>query len=614
MVTRRPIELTLIHTPESGEEYGEFPQLGLGKVADFGKVQRTLYDLNMAVPETDCVSEKPIELRIYSPNVPDLTMVDLPGYIQITNKNQPPILKQRIQELCNKYISENNIILAVSAADVDLANSEALRASRKVDPLGLRTLGVITKMDLVDANLGVSILRNTDYPLDLGYVGVVCKPRQSSRFDKEKTHAVSVDDGFFKQFPQYSVRDVRVGVPALRSQLMHVLEDTMGRSLHGVVDAVERELEEANYQFKVQYNDRKLTAESYVAESIDTLKQRFKAFSSAFGKPEVREEVRKMLQKRVIDACAQVYYSDPKGEEFPTLCMTEPYWQNKIDLCASALTKSGIGRASTQRVVDTLQAKVEEITSGEPFINHPETQRKVLAFTNDLIRARFHNTVDQVENAIKPYKSEVDLTEAEWIEGQKRAQEMLERELAEKENVLQGIKAQVGRRNLRIAISHVENIEKAQAMRREAGQPTEDDGPRLNPKLLEKAREAVQLRMQILTLRARVSAIRSRQCRSWDNRSCCPEVYLAAISEKLTQSAVMFLQVEMLNEFFFQWPREVDNRLYYDMNRQQINEFARENPQIRRHLDLQERKDKLELVMQKLQYLQRRAQDRARQP
>lgn len=124
MVTRRPIELTLIHTPDTDKEYSEFPQLQLGKITSFEKVQKTLTDLNLAVSDEECVSHSPIELKIYSPYVPDLTMVDLPGFIQVSTKNQPRALKQKIIDLCEKYIAEPNVILAVSAADVDLANSE----------------------------------------------------------------------------------------------------------------------------------------------------------------------------------------------------------------------------------------------------------------------------------------------------------------------------------------------------------------------------------------------------------------------------------------------------------------------------------------------------------
>ncbi|KAJ2174880.1 mitochondrial dynamin GTPase Msp1, partial [Coemansia sp. RSA 532] len=155
MVTRRPIELTLINTPDAAEEYGEFPQLGLDRIRDFSRIQRTLYDLNMSVPETECVSDKPIELRIYSPHVPDLRLVDLPGYIQVVNRKQPPVLKQKIRDLCETYLKQPNIILAVCAADVDLANSEALKASRRNDPLGMRTIGVITKVDTTEPDAAV---------------------------------------------------------------------------------------------------------------------------------------------------------------------------------------------------------------------------------------------------------------------------------------------------------------------------------------------------------------------------------------------------------------------------------------------------------------------------
>jgi len=89
MVTRRPIELTLVNTPEAHAEYCEFPALGLGKVTDFSQVQKTLTDLNLAVPASDCVSDDPIQLRVYSPNVPDLSLIDLPGYIQVVGRDPP---------------------------------------------------------------------------------------------------------------------------------------------------------------------------------------------------------------------------------------------------------------------------------------------------------------------------------------------------------------------------------------------------------------------------------------------------------------------------------------------------------------------------------------------
>ncbi|KAL8865751.1 MAG: hypothetical protein Q9198_009177, partial [Flavoplaca austrocitrina] len=86
MITRRPIELTLVNTPNATAEYGEFPALGLGKISDFSQIQKTLTDLNLAVPASECVSDSPIQLSIYSRNVPDLSLIDLPGYILINSE------------------------------------------------------------------------------------------------------------------------------------------------------------------------------------------------------------------------------------------------------------------------------------------------------------------------------------------------------------------------------------------------------------------------------------------------------------------------------------------------------------------------------------------------
>ncbi len=286
MVTRRPIELTLVHTPHDDAsapaEYGVFPFLGAQRVTSFAAIQKTLTELNLAVPSSIAVSADPIHLRIHSPHVPDLTLVDLPGYVQLSSLDQPEELKDKIAALCDKYIQEPNIILAVCAADVDLANSPALRASRRVDPLGTRTIGVVTKMDLVPSELGAGILRGNRYPLHLGYVGVVCKAPKGSERARKVSESPNItgavlrrEEAFFggenaKWFypsgpgAQVSLRgavpggtisgkegQIMVGTDTLRRRLMDVLETSMAGSLNGITNAVQLELEEANYQFKV---------------------------------------------------------------------------------------------------------------------------------------------------------------------------------------------------------------------------------------------------------------------------------------------------------------------------------------------------------------------------
>ncbi|KAJ1330494.1 hypothetical protein BSLG_009256 [Batrachochytrium salamandrivorans] len=617
MVTRRPIELTLIHTPDTKDEYSEFPQLGLGKVHDFSQVRRTLTDLNLAVSETECVSDVPIELRIYSPNVPDLTLVDLPGYIQIHTKDQPPILKEKITSLCQKYIREPNIILAVCAADVDLANSEALRASRRMDPLGLRTIGVITKMDLVEPHAAVGILENKSYPLALGYIGVVNKAPTRS-FSQALIRA---DDSYFRNHPEFN--NSMVGTATLRRRLMQVLEEHMGRSLHSIVDACQTELDNSRYEFKVHYNDRSITPESYVAESMDVLKQNFKRFTLEFGKPQLREQVRTMLEDKLL----KIY---------------SPYWKNKLDISSATLTKSGVGKATVQLVVDLLTSKMEDITSSKPWNFHDDARQQILQFSAEILRSKFHTTVDQVENTIKPYKFEVDCTDLEWYDGQKRAASIMESQISAQQAELQDIKTTIGRRRLRQTIKQISKLDKDASLSNASSvDPNTPTSPSLsratnnngvssfssfdlmasqdnnstgasadssgtnNAHLLARARQALQLQSGLAVMQQRLLAVKSRQCASPVNRVACPEVYLSVVSEKLAYTSVMFIYLELLSEFFFHLPREMDNRMYYGLSRDQIRKFARENPTVLKHLDIQERKATLELVMEKLKSLTR---------
>ncbi|SOV04149.1 probable MGM1 - Mitochondrial GTPase related to dynamin [Ustilago sp. UG-2017a] len=658
MVTRRPIELTLIHSPARPDrptkdtlvEYAEFPGLGLGRITDFSHVQKTLYDLNMAVPASECVSDEPIELRIHSPHVPDLTLIDLPGYVQIVAMDQPDKLREKIQKLCNKYIQEPNIILAVCAADVDLANSPALRASRQVDPLGLRTIGVVTKMDLVPPEVGAGILSNNKYPLALGYVGVVCK-NNLGIFQNSKGHDRATGEGrmsslVMKQESDYFAANKEhfraptrgrnagvqpmTGTDTLRRRLMSVLEESMGSSLHGIANAVQVELEEASYQFKVQYNDRSITAESYVAETMDALKLRFKEFALSFGKSEVRALLKQALDEKVMDILAQMYWSDARTPELSQLADArkvspedlDKYWQYKLDASSSALTKSGIGRLSTQLVVDSVRTQVEHLAQSEPFNHHPDAAERIVAFSTAILRDRFGLTADQVENCVKPFKYEVEVEAPEWEAGRQRSVNLVERELGMCDAAFNNIKKLLGGRRLKGAMEYVTHLEDRERKRvqariraREAAAssdnttplPLEDDDqndptrPDYNSALLIKAREALFLTERSRMLKTRLNTLKSKRCRGGpEAKAFCPETFLNIIADKLTYTAVMFINIELLSEFFYQFPREIDAKLVYDLDKQEVAKFARENPVVKKHLDLQERKEKLEMVMEKL--------------
>ncbi len=484
MATRRPIELTLVNTPGAQAEYGEFPALGLGKITDFTQIQRTLTDLNLAVPEVDCISDDPIQLSIYSPNIPDLSLIDLPGYIQVSGLDQPTELKQKISDLCDKYLLPPNVILAISAADVDLANSTALRASRRVDPRGERTIGVITKMDLVDPQRGASILTDRKYPLRLGYVGVVCRvPQTSGLFSRGSgniTRAIAKNENaFFSAHPlEFGPESqLAVGTATLRKKLMYVLEQTMASSLQSTSEAIHQELEEATYEFKVQYNDRPLSAMSYLAESLDAFKHSFKEFTEQFGRPQVRELLKEELDQRVLDLLAQRYWNKPINDltppplepdslsDLPRADSDSLFWHRKLDACTSSLTKLGIGRLATTVVANALQSHIDRLIATSTFATHPFARQAITEAASGILNERFYSTSDQVENCIKPYKFEIEVEDSEWSKGRENVSVVLKSELKACEAAVKSVEDVVGgKRKLKDVMGFVDRVRKGEVV------------------------------------------------------------------------------------------------------------------------------------------------------
>lgn len=484
MITRRPIELTLVNTPDAQAEYGEFPALGLGKITDFSSIQRTLTELNLAVPAADCVSDDPIQLSIYSPHVPDLSLIDLPGYIQVSGLDQPPELKQKIADLCDKYIQAPNVILAISAADVDLANSTALRASRRVDPRGERTIGVVTKMDLVEPARGATILGDRKYPLRLGYVGVVSRvPSTSGLFSRGSGNITTAitknENAYFSAHPlEFGPEsELAVGTTTLRKKLMHVLEQTMAASLQGTSNAIHQELEEATYEFKVQYNDRPLSAESYLAESLDAFKHSFKEFAESFGRPQVRGLLKEELSQRVLDVLAQRYWNKPIPDLTPALIEPDPlsdlpkadpenlYWHRKLDASSSSLTKLGIGRLATTNIANALQSEVERLIDASTFSTHPFARQAITDAVSGILNERFYSTSDQVENCIKPYKYEIEVDDSEWAKGRQSVSDALKKELKACEAAEKSVETSIGgKKKKKDVMGYIDRVRKGEVV------------------------------------------------------------------------------------------------------------------------------------------------------
>uniref|UniRef100_A0A8C8DPV0 Interferon-induced GTP-binding protein Mx n=1 Tax=Oryzias sinensis TaxID=183150 RepID=A0A8C8DPV0_9TELE len=155
-------------------------------------------------------------------SVLNLTLVDLPGMTKVPVEDQPADIEYQIRDIIMQYIcNENCLILAVVPANTDLANSDALKLAKDVDPQGLRTFGVITKLDLMDDGTDAKeILENRFLPLRRGYVGVVNRCQKDIDGKKDLQAALESERTFFLSHPAYRHLADRAGTPYLQ-QILH---------------------------------------------------------------------------------------------------------------------------------------------------------------------------------------------------------------------------------------------------------------------------------------------------------------------------------------------------------------------------------------------------------
>ncbi|XP_031846880.1 dynamin related protein 1 isoform X2 [Nomia melanderi] len=245
IVTRRPLVLQLVYTPKEDREHrsAENGTLDLDEWGIFlhsrSKVYTDFEDIRKEIEaETDRMAgsnkgicPEPINLKIYSKSVVNLTLIDLPGITKVPVGDQPEDIETQISQLVLKYIcNPNSIILAVVTANTDMATSESLKLSKDVDPDGRRTLAVVTKLDLMDAGTdAIDILCGRVIPVKLGIIGVVNRSQQDIMNNKSIQDALKDEAAFLQR--KYPTLANRNGTPylakTLNRLLMHHIRDCL---------------------------------------------------------------------------------------------------------------------------------------------------------------------------------------------------------------------------------------------------------------------------------------------------------------------------------------------------------------------------------------------------
>ncbi|XP_026747277.1 dynamin-1-like protein isoform X1 [Trichoplusia ni] len=288
IVTRRPLVLQLVYSPKDSkehrtaeegtvnlEEWGKFLHTKDKIYSDFEQIRQEIErETDRMAGSNKGICPEPISLKIFSTRVVNLTLVDLPGITKVPIGDQPEDIENQIRNLIIKYIGNpNSIILAVTAANTDMATSEAIKMSKEVDPDGRRTLAVVTKLDLMDAGTdAIDILCGRVIPVKLGIIGVVNRSQQDI-IDRKSIGDALKDEATYLQ-RKYPTIATRNGTPYLAKTLNRLL-------MHHIRDC----LPELKVRVNVMISQFQSLLNSYgedVSDKSQTLLQIITKFASAY--------------------------------------------------------------------------------------------------------------------------------------------------------------------------------------------------------------------------------------------------------------------------------------------------------------------------------------------
>ncbi|XP_067401318.1 interferon-induced GTP-binding protein Mx1-like [Emydura macquarii macquarii] len=258
IVTRCPLALRLKKLAPQQEWKGKISYQDINEeLHDPSEVEKEIRKAqNVMAGEGVGISQELISLEISSPNVPDLTLIDLPGIARVAVGNQPEDIGEQIKKLIKNFIAKQETInLVVVPSNVDIATTEALKMAQEVDPDGERTLGILTKPDLVDRGTEesvVDIVRNLVIHLRKGYMIVKCRGQQDILNNLTLASAIQKERAFFEEHEHFRVLldENKATIPILAEKLTTELVEHINKSLPALEEQINIQLRSATQELR----------------------------------------------------------------------------------------------------------------------------------------------------------------------------------------------------------------------------------------------------------------------------------------------------------------------------------------------------------------------------
>lgn len=249
IVTRRPLVLQLHKTDRGQTDYAEFLHAPKRKLTDFAAVRKEIADeTDRITGKSKQISNIPIHLSVYSPNVVNLTLIDLPGLTKVAVEGQADTIVEDIENMVRSYVEKPNcIILAISPANQDIATSDAIKLAREVDPSGDRTFGVVTKLDLMDKGTNaLDVLEGRSYRLQHPWVGIVNRSQADINRNVDMIAARRKEREYFETSPEYGHLSSKMGSEYLAKLLSQHLELVIRQRIPSIIALINKTIDELN--------------------------------------------------------------------------------------------------------------------------------------------------------------------------------------------------------------------------------------------------------------------------------------------------------------------------------------------------------------------------------
>ncbi|KAF2869556.1 P-loop containing nucleoside triphosphate hydrolase protein [Massariosphaeria phaeospora] len=255
LVLRKHATVNIACTIIPHKDRTEVEQTGLARFKETFSSREEFSFPSLIDKAYDCMAfgNKPVRTRFFKdvlqikysgPDLPSLTIVDLPGIIQSTLGKEKSEDAERVQELVESYMRDKkSIILAVVSAKSDPQNQKVFDYIKTHDQPAVRTLGIITKPDTLEQgspseDLYIQVARNQKQRLSLGWHMVMNRSFGSRETTDDRRDEAERE--FFATGIWSSLSRADVGISTLRTKLSRILLDHIRRELPSLVETLQK--------------------------------------------------------------------------------------------------------------------------------------------------------------------------------------------------------------------------------------------------------------------------------------------------------------------------------------------------------------------------------------